>query len=202
MPLINHDDYREDLTAALHASDLARIQAFPASLLLRADAYIPCRASYETAPFACAIDIALNALNHNATPLPPLPPPAAPTAIISNLAAQLVADSAAFAVVDWLLERFPALLNMPMDTVRRNAYGGAGVTTQTPLLQTLSHFTRSLPYEAIALLRLLRLGASTQPPSAAAPLGAQGSKLKLSALCFAMFWSTTSHRYACNARVH
>ena len=143
MPLINHDDYREDLAAALHASDLARIHAFPASLLLRADAYIPTRGRSEAAPFACAIDIALNALNNNNTRLPPLPE--SPTAI-STLAAQLVDDGgacgAAFAVVDWLLERFPPLLNMTMDTVRRNAYGGAGVTTQTPLLQTLSCRTR------------------------------------------------------------
>ena len=196
MPLVNHDDYREDLAAALRASDLARIQAFPASLLLRADAYIPGRSSsFDAAPFACAIDIALNALNKNMR-LPPLPTTTTTesptnTAIISNLAAQLVDDGdaagAAFAVVDWLLEQFPALLNMPMDTVRYNGYGGASYTTQTPMLQTLSHFTRALPYEAIALLdRLLRLGASTQPPPVAAPHGSQGFKIHMSVLCFAM----------------
>ena len=109
--------------------------------------------------------------------LPPLPTtesPAGPSAI----AAQLVAEGAAgaaFAVVDWLLEQFPALLNMPMATIRYNGYGGARYTTQTPMLQTLSHFTRSLPYEAIALLdRLLRLGASTQP--CPTPLGSQGAQ--------------------------
>ena len=143
MPLVNHDDYREDLAAALRASDLARIQAFPASLLLRADAYIPGRSSsYEAAPFACAIDIALNALNKHMR-LPPLPTesPTTTTASPSAIAAQLVAEGAAgaaFAGVDWLLEQFPALLNMPMDTVRYNAYGGARYTTQTPMLDRKS----------------------------------------------------------------
>ena len=185
MPLINHDDYRKDLAAALHASDLARIQPFPPSLLLRADAYIPTRGRAAAAPFACALDLALNALND--MPLAwAAPTPSADPDVLSNLAAQLVDGTPEFVVIDWLLDRFPELLNMPMDTLRRNAYGGGTVTTQTPLQQTLSHFTRSRPYEAIALLdRLLRLGASTRPHTV--PLGSpQGSRLKLSALCFAL----------------
>ena len=166
---MDHDDDIEGLAAALQASDLARIQTFPPALLLRRDACVPYRGQrIDAAPMACAIDYALHAIHRRPPPLG-LPALRAATgdggsAAPEALATEWVAETPEFAVVDWLLDRFPQqLLDAQLDSTYHYATAPSAVpvTTQTPLMRTLRALMRPTPYEALALLaRLLQRGAA------------------------------------------
>ena len=158
---MDHSHLIEDLAAALQASDLARIQTFPPALLLRRDACVPYpNQNIVAAPMAWAIDYALYAIvDRSHRQLPPWP-----TALLRGapeaLATELVAETPEFAVVDWLLDRFPQqLLDAPLD--HHPEHSTVPVTTKTPLRRTLESIMRPTPYEALALLaRLLQRGAA------------------------------------------
>ena len=186
---MDHDDI-EGLAAALHAGDLTRIQTFPPALLLRRDACVPSRGQrLIAAPMVCAIDYALYAVvDHIHGRLPPWPvaqgapqsdasssclyvqradqtadqaAAAAQRAAPEALATEMVAETPEFAVVDWLLDRFPQLLDAPLDSTYAAAHTAVPVRTQTPLLRTLDSLMRPNPYEALALFaRLLQRGAA------------------------------------------
>ena len=116
---MDHDDDIEGLAAALQASDLARIQTFPPALLLRRDACVPYYRGQriDAAPMACAIDYALHAIHRRPLGLD-LPALRAATEWAPEaLATEWVAETPEFAVVDWLLDRFPQqLLDAPLDS--------------------------------------------------------------------------------------
>ena len=162
---MDHDDDIEGLAAALQASDLARIQTFPPALLLRRDACVPYRGQrIDAAPMACAIDYALHAIHRRPPPLG-LPALRAATgdggsAAPEALATEWVAETPEFAVVDWLLDRFPQqLLDAQLDSTYHDGNTAPSAATQTPLMRTLRALMRPTPYEALALLaRLLQRG--------------------------------------------
>ena len=195
------------LARALHAGDLARVQAAPPALLRRSDACIPLIGmdpydgfpmlrSKKAAPLACAIEYALGALSdHRNDPRmwrAAQQRGAGEQMMLSDAAVQLINNTEAFAVLDWLLQRFPELIDTPLQSGTFAAiYSGpeSDQATLTPLRFALDGFYASRnALEALAVLErlLLRYGASALPQ----PRGTNDTPFAfgadLSPLCYAM----------------
>ena len=209
----NNNQQQHDVQAlalALQAGDLARVQAAPTALLRRSDACIPLifidphdgtpmRRSKKAAPLACAIEYALDALSdHRNDPrmwraaLAYGDGAGEQMMMLSDAAVQLINNTEAFAVLDWLLQRFPELIDTPLQSGTFAAiYSGpeSDQATLTPLRFALDGFYASRnALEALAVLErlLLRYGASAlpQPPGTNDTPFAFGADL--SPLCYAM----------------
>ena len=136
----------------------------------------------RAAPLACVIDYALNA---HITDAPPSPSSLLQDPSALGLAAQRAGQCAAFAVFDWYLERFPELLDAPLQ--HTHIAGPLFVSVLTPLLCTLNGLTRGRPPNALALLaRLLQLGVSLLPPPPGTVYNYSGNGGEWSPLCYVM----------------